>query len=81
MSEIVAKMLPNKKDDKASVAVSKETANPQKEIVGKAKFSSNNTEHAATFVKVNLKDIMNEDGWIIKDGKGFRVVCGGSNTK
>ncbi|XP_064088399.1 uncharacterized protein LOC135202873 [Macrobrachium nipponense] len=69
---------PDKKG-KAAAAVVKEQVTSN-DSVSKGKTLSNNPEHAATFVKVDPKEIMNEDGWIIKEGKGFKVVCGGSSA-
>ncbi|XP_064081439.1 uncharacterized protein LOC135198014 [Macrobrachium nipponense] len=70
---------PDKKG-KAATAVVKEQVTSKDSSVSKGKTLSNNPEHAATFVKVDPKEIMNEDGWIIKEGKGFKVVCGGSSA-
>ena len=56
-----------KKAQVASAVNSKEgdSANPKK------------SENAAAVVRVNPKELVNKEGWIVKDGKGFPVVCGG----
>ncbi|XP_066965511.1 uncharacterized protein [Macrobrachium rosenbergii] len=68
------------KKGKASAAVLKEQVIPKDSNGSKGKNQADSSEHAATFVKVDPKEIMNADGWIIKEGKGFKVVCGGSSA-
>jgi len=38
------------------------------------------TDKAAAMVEVNPQELMDENGWIVKDGKGFKVACGGTNA-